>query len=104
MSILVKKAGVLSTVQDLGRANYRRYGINVGGVMDRTAARLINILLGNDENAAVLEMHFPAAELVFETSASIALGGADFAAHLNGIPIDNWRVYNVPDGSTLTFK
>jgi antagonist of KipI len=104
MSILVKKAGLLSTVQDLGRPNYRRYGINVGGVMDRAAARLINILVGNDENAAVLEMHFPAPELVFESNASVALGGADLGAHLNDRPIDNWRVHNVPRGSVLRFR
>ncbi len=52
--------------------------------MDRCAARLINILLGNDENDAVLEMHFPAAQIVFEADAIIALGGADFDAGLVG--------------------
>ncbi|MBA3634788.1 MAG: hypothetical protein H0W58_18585, partial [Acidobacteria bacterium] len=60
MSILVQKSGLLSTIQDLGRKGYRRFGINPNGAMDQQAVRLINILLGNDENEAVLEMHFPA--------------------------------------------
>jgi antagonist of KipI len=60
MSLLVLKSGILTTFQDSGRAGFRRFGINPGGAMDRAAARLINILLGNDENETVLEMHFPA--------------------------------------------
>jgi len=63
MSILIEKGGVLSTIQDLGRTGFRRFGINPNGAMDKTAVRLINILIGNDENAAVMEIHFPAPAL-----------------------------------------
>lgn len=103
MSILIKKPGILTTIQDLGRIGFRRLGINPGGVMDRTAARLINILLGNDENEAVVEMHFPAAEMVFEKNAVFAIGGADFSAELDGEPIANWQPYFVEKGSVLRF-
>ena len=103
MSILFKKAGILTTVQDLGRSGFRRFGINPNGAMDRCAVRLINILLGNDENAAVLEMHFPAAEIVFEEAAKFALGGADFGAKLNAKPIENRRIHYAEKGSTLKF-
>jgi len=103
MSILIKKPGILTTIQDLGRVGYRRLGINPGGAMDRTATRLINILLGNDENDAVVEMHFPAAEIVFEKNAVFALGGADFAAELDGEPIATWQPYFAKKGCTLRF-
>lgn len=103
MSILIKKPGMLTTVQDRGRNGYRRLGINPGGVMDRTAARLINILLGNDENEAVIEMHFPAAEIVFEMNAIFAVGGADFSAELDDVPVANWQPYFAPNGATLRF-
>ncbi|MCB1026025.1 MAG: KipI antagonist, partial [Acidobacteria bacterium] len=80
MGIFINNAGVLDTVQDLGRTGFRKYGINPGGAMDRNSVRLINILLGNPENESVLEMHFPASQIVFERTAVFALGGAEFGA------------------------
>ncbi len=103
MSLLIQKAGILGTVQDLGRFGYRRFGINTGGAMDRTAVRLINILLGNDESAAVIEMHFPASEIVFEAACKFAIGGADFSPELDNLSIGNWRSYSVQAGSVLRF-
>lgn len=103
MSLLIKKEGLLSTIQDLGRNNLRRFGINPNGAMDKTAARLINILLGNDENEAVIEMHFPAPEIVFEEAAIFALGGANFGAKLNDEEIENWRIYFAESGSIIKF-
>ena len=103
MSILMQKAGILTTVQDLGRHGYRRFGINPSGVMDAAAARLINILLGNDENEAVLEMHFPAPQIVFEANTIAAIGGGDFSPHLNDVPIENWRPFYASKGSILKF-
>lgn len=103
MGIVIEKPGILTTVQDLGRQGYRRLGINPGGAMDRTAARLVNILLGNDENDAVVEMHFPAAQLRFETNAVIAIGGANFAAELDGKAIANWQPVFAKQGSVLRF-
>ncbi|MDQ3711170.1 MAG: biotin-dependent carboxyltransferase family protein [Acidobacteriota bacterium] len=103
MSILVQKSGLLATIQDLGRTGFRRFGINPNGAMDKTAVRLINVLLGNDENEAVLEIHYPAPRLLFEEDTIIALGGADFGAKLNGEPIENWRPYFVEKNQTLIF-
>ncbi|MGH9819848.1 MAG: biotin-dependent carboxyltransferase family protein, partial [Pyrinomonadaceae bacterium] len=100
MSLVIKKEGILTTVQDLGRTGFRRLGVNPGGVMDRTAARLVNVLLGNDENSALLEMHFPAGDIIFDHKTIFALGGADLDARLAGLPIENWKVHvaeaNVP--------
>ncbi len=72
--------------------------------MDKTAARLINILLGNDENEAVLEMHFPAAQILFEQPAIIALGGANFGAKIENESIENWRPYFIKENQTLSFN
>ena len=103
MSIEILKSGILNTFQDLGRNNFRRFGINPSGAMDGHAARLINILLGGDEAEAVLEMHFPAPVLEFEKDALIALGGADFSAKLNAKPIENWRPIFANKGDHLSF-
>jgi antagonist of KipI len=71
--------------------------------MDRTAARLVNTLLGNEENEAVLEMHFPAPEIEFGTAYSVAIGGADFSATLNDRPLRNWSSFDVQPGDALKF-
>ena len=103
MSILIEKSGVLSTIQDAGRNGFRRFGINPNGAMDVSAVRLINILLGNRESEAVLEMHFPAPHLRFEEPAIIALGGAKFGAKLDDKAIENWRPYFVGANQILSF-
>jgi len=103
MSIQILKSGILTTIQDLGRNGFRRLGINPNGVMDATAARLVNVLLGNAENEAVLEMHYPAAEILFEKDTFFALGGADFSAKLNDKSIENWRLHFAAKKSVLRF-
>ena len=104
MSIFVTKSGILSTIQDTGRNGFRRFGINPNGAMDVAAARLINILLANEESETVLEMHFPAPILKFEEAAIIALGGAKFGAQIDGKPIENWRPHHIGKDQTLSFS
>ena len=103
MSILITKPGILTTIQDLGRPGAQRFGLNPGGVMDRATVRFLNILLGNDETAAVLEMHFPACAIEFEVDALIAVGGADFSPHVEGRPVPNGTTVFIPKGGSLTF-
>ncbi len=103
MSLFIEKEGILTTVQDLGRKGFRQFGINPNGAMDKTATRLINILLGNDETEAVIETHFPAPEILFEQDAIFALGGAEFGAKLNGEAIENWKIHFAESGSILKF-
>jgi antagonist of KipI len=104
VGIIVQKEGILSSLQDLGRDGFRNLGINPSGAMDKIAVRLINILLGNDEAEAVLEMHFPAPEILFEEDAIFALGGADFHAKLNNKKLENWKPYFTEKGSILKFS
>jgi antagonist of KipI len=104
MSLRFLSGGLLTTVQDLGRKGYARHGINRSGVMDTCAARLINILLGNDENEAVVEMHFPAPQILFEQNAYIALGGANFSPLVENKSVENWKILHVKKNSLLRFK
>lgn len=104
MSVEILKGGILSTVQDLGRNGFQRFGINPNGAMDLAAARLINVLLGNNENEPVLEMHFPASEILFEDDTFFSIGGADFSAKLNNKPIENWRLHFAEKKSVLRFS
>ncbi|SMO52594.1 5-oxoprolinase subunit C family protein [Solitalea koreensis] len=101
MSIRIIKPGLLSTIQDLGRLGFRNTGINVNGVMDVFAAKSANLLICNEENEAVIEMHAPGSTLKFEEDALIALAGADFAVTINDIQIDTWRPIWVKKESIL---
>jgi antagonist of KipI len=103
MSILIEKAGILTTVQDTGRTGFRHYGINPNGVMDLAAASIVNILLGNTRSEGVLEIHFPGDTIHFEEDAVFAIGGAEFGAKLDGGPVENWRPVFAHKGSTLKF-
>src|SRR5687767_4433840 len=103
MAILIKKPGILTTVQDLGRYGARRYGINPSGVMDCPATRALNAVLENDERSAAVEMHFPAPEIEFETDTLFAVGGADFGVELDGRSLPNWNTAFAKRGGILRF-
>ena len=103
LTLIIRKPGILTTIQDLGRAGGRRFGINPGGVMDRAAASVVNTLLGNPDSAPVLELHFPAAEIEFEHEVTFAIGGGDFNAELDGQACRNWSVATGTRGSVLRF-
>lgn len=101
MSIRVLRPGLLTTVQDLGRWGKQRYGVVVGGAMDPFALRMANLLVGNDEGAAALEMTLLGPTLQFEQDALIALCGGEFYAKLDDNILPVWRPVFVPRGTSL---
>lgn len=104
MSLSIIKPGLLDSIQDLGRYGYSSWGINPGGVMDSYAARVANMLVGNDPGEAVMEIHFPAAQILFEQNALISITGADFTATLNeDEKIGTWRPIVVRRNTLLHF-
>jgi len=84
MSMVVIKPGMLSSFQDAGRHGHQPLGISVVGAMDQRAHRLANILVGNDAQAASLEITLTGPTLKFKEPCCIALCGADLSATLNG--------------------
>ena len=104
MGIKIIKPGMFTTVQDMGRVGFRSAGIGPGGAMDFFAAAVANYLVGNDEKAAAVEMHFPAAEIMFESAALMNVAGGDFSAHLNDEPVPLWQPFFVKPTDRLVFK
>lgn len=104
MSIKINKQGVLTTLQDGGRNGFRSMGIGSGGAMDIFAMAVSNFLVGNYEAAAVLEINFPAPEIVFQQNAVISLAGADLSASIGNDPLPLWRPFFVKKDSLLKFK
>jgi antagonist of KipI len=101
--ITVQQPGLLTTVQDLGRPGYQQYGVVVGGALDALAARTANLLVGNEENAAVLEMAQTGPALCFAQSTLVAWCGADFDAQINDEPCLRDRPVRVAAGDILRF-
>ncbi|MCK6691380.1 MAG: biotin-dependent carboxyltransferase family protein [Thermoanaerobaculia bacterium] len=104
MSLLVLKPGLLDTIQDRGRFGYAHLGINPTGVMDISAMSVSNLLVGNKPDEAVLEMHFPAPRLRFESAALFALTGADFDARLDGQVVPVHTPVVAAAGTALEFR
>ena len=96
--------GILTTVQDLGRFGYQRYGVPVAGVMDSFAAKVANILAGNAENSACLEMTIKGPTLKVINQCNIAITGADLSPTVNGERIDTWATRPVKRGDVLSFS
>ncbi|OUB29225.1 KipI antagonist [Bacillus thuringiensis serovar pirenaica] len=103
MDVEVLHAGMFTTVQDLGRSYYQQFGVPVGGAMDKNALRLINMLVGNEENEAGLEMTILGPKLLIKKTTLLAIGGADMEPLLNGERITLWRPILAEEGSMLCF-
>lgn len=102
IKLRVLDPGLLTTVQDLGRWGYQAFGVSPGGVMDEYAAQLTNLLVGNPEGAALLEITLKGPTLRFEQGGWVAIGGAECGATLDGRPIPHWSAFYGEAGSTLT--
>jgi biotin-dependent carboxylase-like uncharacterized protein len=103
MAIKVNAPGLATTVQDLGRPGYYHLGIPLSGGMDRFALRAANLLVGNDEGAAVLEAVFMGPELEFTADATVAVTGAELPPKVNGEVRATWTSFRVKAGQVLSF-
>lgn len=103
MSITILAPGLLTTVQDTGRDRHAALGVGHAGAMDSVALRLGNILVGNVDNAAALEITLRGPRLRFGNDHVIAITGADIQAQCNGEPVLPWRHVLLRAGSELAF-
>lgn len=102
MAFTLIRPGVASSVQDLGRCGYQKYGIIVGGVMDPPSARLANWLVGNPDDAALIEFSFLGPSILFEDQTLFALTGGHCRPKLDGISITPGRPLLARAGQILT--
>ncbi|MEO6687743.1 MAG: biotin-dependent carboxyltransferase family protein [Dokdonella sp.] len=101
MSVVVLKAGLLTTLQDRGRCGLAAIGVGHAGPMDDVAFRLANALVGNAETAAALEISVLGPRLCFETDATIALTGARFDMSIDAQAAPSWQSAHITAGSVL---
>lgn len=100
---IIKKSGIAAVVQDAGRFGFQSQGVVTGGAMDLFAYRTANLLVGNDNDAAI-EISFGNAEVVFEQDALIAVCGRGTDPFINGEPVPVWKTIAVKKGVSLFFK
>lgn len=89
-TMLIERPGMHSVLQDMGRLGHQQYGVSVNGPMDEWSHRLANALVGNAEDAAVLECTLSGPRLSFSENTLIALCGARMNVTADGrsVPYD----------------
>jgi antagonist of KipI len=100
----VLSPGIMSTVQDLGRFGCARYGVAASGALDGFAVRVGNLLVGNAENAAVVETTLMGLRIKAVRDVVVAVTGGDLQARKDSEPLAVWRSHWVREGETLSFS
>ena len=97
----VLNPGAYTTVQDKGRFGYQKMGVPVSGALDLFACRIANMLVGNPDHRAVLEITIMGPQLEIMAEVDIALAGADIGMSLNDQPVAQWASLRVRPGDIL---
>ncbi|MCQ9209629.1 5-oxoprolinase subunit C family protein [Granulicatella seriolae] len=104
MGIRILKAGLQTSIQDMGRMGYQSQGFGVSGVMDQRSFRLANLLLDNPENEAVIEFSLIGPTLEFTADAIISITGADYQPLVNKEAVPMYTAIYMKSGDVLEFQ
>ncbi len=99
--IEIIETGPFNTIQDLGRPGYRDIGVTASGAMDPLAVKIGNILVGNDDDAAAIEVQTFPFKLRFGTGAVFAVTGVDGNPTLGGRELRSWCTHVAEPGQLL---
>ena len=99
----VTRAGFLTSVQDLGRTGFRQFGVSTSGALDSFALRVANLLVGNDEGAAGLEITLGGLQLRFEDERIVAWCGGEFDVQIGSRALPAGHVAHLQAGDELKF-
>jgi biotin-dependent carboxylase-like uncharacterized protein len=105
----ILRPGMLTTVQDLGRAGYQSLGIPVGGALDQMALRAANALVGNAPGAGALEALYVGPTIEVDADeVRLAFAGAQAtievlanATAASGTPVETMRSVLLHRGETV---
>jgi antagonist of KipI len=103
MSFIVERAGFLTSVQDLGRTGFRQLGVSSGGALDCFALRVANLLVGNDEGAAGLEVTLGGLRLRFQDERIVAWCGGEFDVRIGSRSLPAGHIGHLRSGEQLKF-
>lgn len=100
----VLKSGLLTSIQDLGRKGYQKFGLAVSGAADPYAHRIANILVANPDNEATIEVTLFGLQIKALKNMVIAITGGNLQPELNQQPAPMWTSFSVKKGDILAFK
>ena len=103
MNAVVTRAGFLTSVQDLGRTGFRHLGVSTSGALDSFALRVANLLVGNDEGAAALEITLGGFQMRFEDERIVAWCGGEFDVQIGSRALPAGHVAHLQAGDELKF-
>jgi biotin-dependent carboxylase-like uncharacterized protein len=98
----VVRAGLRTTIQDLGRVGLAHLAIPRAGAADVASLRLANRLVGNPEDAAALEATLGGCVLRPSHAITLAVTGATCALSIDGRPREWGLPVAVPAAATVT--
>ena len=101
-AIKVISPGGYTTIQDRGRFGFQHMGIPVSGSLDNFSFVMANLLVGNPENLAAMEMTIIGPHLEVRKEMDIALTGSKMNISINDTPVQQWRSIRVKPGDSLT--
>ena len=104
MGLEILRAGLQSTVQDRGRFGYAHLGVSASGAADNFSLRIGNMLVGNPNQSAGIEMTIIGDKYRFKSDAYIALTGSEFEAELDNKPIPFWQGLSIKKGQILDIR
>lgn len=99
--VVVEKGGMLTTIQDQGRFGYERFGVSPSGPMDMRSFTTANILVGNQRDAAAMEITIIGPTLRFTEPAVIAVTGCDLSPTCNGTAVPMYTAVFIEAGAVL---
>ena len=101
-SLLIKAAGPLTSVQDMGRVGVERYGLAPSGAMDKRALAEANTLVDMAKEAAAIEIGpFGFSACLFESEAACALTGASRSVRINGMHARMYESLSLKSGDVI---
>src|SRR5437870_461082 len=104
MEMIVTRAGFLTSVQDLGRTGFREFGVSTSGALDPFALRVANLLVGNDEGSAVLEITLGGLQLRLNDERIVAWCGGEFEVQIGSQSLPAGHVARSQAGDELKFR
>ena len=102
MTIRILNPGLQTTIQDLGRNGYSHYGVSSSGAADDLSFRLGNLIVGNKENLAAIEMTLLGGNYKFDIDANISLTGSKFDAKIEGESLHFYKNIPIQSGQVLS--
>src|SRR3954454_4370639 len=103
MALEVRTPGLQTTVQDEGRIGLYAAGMPPSGAMDKASYRVGNLLVGNPDGLASLEITYLGPEREIRVASVIAEPGGERGPKPIAEPISSWRSHAVKAGDVISF-